>query len=288
MTSLFGLKKEIVEAGRRVHARGYVAANDGNISVRVGPDRILITPTGVSKGFMSTEQIVLCDMTGKSLTPGLKTSSEVRMHLKVYQHRPDVMGIVHAHPPYATSFGIAGIALSQAILPEVIITLGAVPIIEYGTPGTEELAEPLVPHLSQFDAFILQNHGALTLGSTLNDALFRMETVEHFAQIAFISSMLGRIQTLPETDVRKLLDQRQRYGFKSEFEPRVCSESEVSSLPDCAFVGTNQTVLRPRLPDIASTSQPENTASAPGSDTIHSVVARIVAQVLDSMTGSSH
>ncbi len=288
MTSLIGLKKEIVEAGRRVHARGYVAANDGNISARVGPDRILITPTGVSKGFMTPEQIVLCDMTGKSLTPGLKTSSEVRMHLKVYQHRPDVMGIVHAHPPYATSFGIAGIALSQAILPEVIITLGAVPIIEYGTPGTEELAEPLVPHLSQYDAFILQNHGALALGTTLNDALFRMETVEHFAQIAFISSMLGRIQTLPETDVRKLLDQRQRYGFKSEFEPLVCLENEVNSLPDCAFVGTNQTVLRPRTPEHALTEPPRAPVPSPGSDSMQHLVARIVAQVLDAMTGSTH
>lgn len=277
--SLFALKKEIVEAGRRVHARGYVAANDGNISVRVDSDRILITPTGVSKGYMSPEQIVLCDMSGHSLVKGQKTSSEVKMHLKVYEHRPNVHGIVHAHPPYATAFGIAGISLSQAILPEVIITLGAVPIIEYGTPGTDELAAPLIPHLQQYDAFILQNHGALTVGSTLNDALFRMETVEHFAQIAFIASSLGTIHTLPEQDVQKLLNQRRQCGFASEFVPVVCSESAANASADCSFIGPNQTLLRAK-PDKSETI---SASDAPGRELSRKFVESIVERVVESI-----
>lgn len=240
MKSIHALKQELVEFGRRIYVRGYVAANDGNLSLRLGDGRILITPTGVSKGYMTPEMIVACDMNGKSLTPGLKASSEIVMHLKTYQMRPDVQAIVHAHPPYATATGIAGIPLIQAILPEVIITLGRIPLVEYGTPGTEEIFKPLMPFIRSHDAFLLQNHGALTLGPNLETAYFRMETLEHFAHIAFIAKMLGNIHTLEENQINQLLRQRETAGLPCGFNVSKCDGSQSGA---CSILNEGERIL---------------------------------------------
>jgi L-fuculose-phosphate aldolase len=243
MKMIHALKKELVEIGRRVYMRGYVAANDGNISIRLDGDRILITPTGVSKGYMTPEMMVVCDMEGKSLTPGLKASSEIIMHTKTYQMRSDVQAIVHAHPPYATATGIAGIPLVQAILPEVIITLGSIPLIEYGTPGTEEIFSPLIPWIADHDAFLLQNHGALTYGPNLETAYFRMETLEHFAHIAFISKLLGNIHTLEENQITKLLKQREKSGLPCEFDVSACDGNRTGA---CSILKKGERILEKR------------------------------------------
>jgi len=151
MNRIEELKKGIVEIGRRLYMRGYVAANDGNVSARVDDKNILITPTGISKGFMKPEDIVLVDMEGNILEGDRRPSSELLMHLKVYQEREDVNGVCHAHPVYATGFSVAGISLSQPVLTEVIMTLGSIPLVEYATPGTEEVYKSLIKYLKDYE-----------------------------------------------------------------------------------------------------------------------------------------
>ncbi|MDZ7314873.1 MAG: class II aldolase/adducin family protein [candidate division KSB1 bacterium] len=210
--SLYQLRREIVEVGRRTYQRGYVASNDGNISARVDENRVLITPTGVSKGFMKEDDLVLVDMEGKVLTPGKRASSEVFMHLRIYKERPDVNSVCHAHPIYATAHAVAGLSLEKCVLPEVIIALGGIPLVEYGEPGTEKFFEPVLKYLKDHDAFLLQNHGALTIGSSVINAYHKMETLEHFAHISFVAHQLGHVNVLPKEEVKSLLEARKRYG----------------------------------------------------------------------------
>ncbi len=212
------IKKLIVEIGRRIWTRGYVAANDGNISVRIGDNEVLTTPTGVSKGFMTPEMIVKIDMQGKVLSQhsDYKPSSEIKMHLEVYNERPDIKAVVHAHPPYSTGFAVAGIPLDKCVLPEAIIMIGSVPIAEYGTPSTTEIPEKIRPYIKTSDAILLQNHGALTLGSDLVNAYFKMETLEHTAHIVWNAIQLGNVNILPESERDRLLGLRQKYNLQGQ------------------------------------------------------------------------
>ncbi|HNY90205.1 MAG TPA: class II aldolase/adducin family protein [bacterium] len=210
--SIQTLKTEIVEAGRRVWLRGYVAANDGNISARIDRKSILITPTGVSKGFLKPADLVVVDMEGRLLSGRKKPSSEVHMHLAIYRERPDVQGICHAHPPTATGFAVAGIPLDACVLPEVIITLGSIPVIPYGTPGTPGIYEPLLARIREHDAFLLANHGAVTTAGDVIGAYHKMETLEHFAHISLVARQLGRVNVLSETEAEALYALRERFG----------------------------------------------------------------------------
>jgi L-fuculose-phosphate aldolase len=207
------LKEDIVEVGRRIYNLGFVAANDGNISVRIGDNEILATPTGVSKGFMTPEMIIKVDMAGNQLEGELKPSSELKLHLEVYRQRPDVRAVLHAHPPVATAFAVAGIPLDRPVLPEIVITLGAIPIAKYATPSTEELPASVRPYLEKHDAVLLENHGALTMGSDLFGALFKMEQIEHFAKVSLYASLLGGERELPPEEVEKLLTVREKLGL---------------------------------------------------------------------------
>ena len=213
MNSAYALRREICEVGRRVYQRGYVAANDGNISVRMQDDRILCTPTGVSKGFITEDMLAICDLDGQQVAGTMRISSEIRMHLEVYKLRPDVHSVVHAHPPTATGFAVAGIELTQCVLPEVIVSLGGVPLAEYGTPGGPDIVEPMKPLLKDYDAILMANHGAVTLGKDVMDAHFKMETVEHFAKIALVAHQLGQVKTLSDNHVNELIDLRERFGI---------------------------------------------------------------------------
>src|SRR5215467_9251097 len=163
------LRADICEVGRRLWVRGYVASNDGNISVRIAPDRLLMTPASVSKGFMTPDMMVVTDLDGTLVAgaPGRKPSSEAMMHLVAYRQRPDVQAVVHAHPPLSTGFAVAGIALDRAVLAEVVTTLGSIPIADYGTPSTRELADAVEPLVKAHDGLLLANHGALALGPDL-------------------------------------------------------------------------------------------------------------------------
>jgi len=211
------LRHDIVEVGRRLWTRGFVASNDGNISVRLPGDRLLMTPTGVSKGFMSPDMMVITDLEGRQLQgePGRKASSEILMHLVAYRHRPDVHAVVHAHPPLATGFAVAGIPLDRAVLAEVVTTLGSIPLAEYGTPSTPELSASVEPYVRTHDALLLANHGALALGKDLFAAYYKMETIEHFAKISLVARLLGREHLLTREEVGRLQGLRGMYGIAS-------------------------------------------------------------------------
>lgn len=212
MKSEYEIKRDIVEVGRRMYTLGYVAANDGNISVRLSENEFLCTPTGVSKGFMTTDDIIKVDLSGNKISGNLKPSSEIKMHLEVYRHRPDVGSVCHAHPPTATGFAVAGIPLNRYVLPEVIITLGEIPIAQYGTPSTMEIPESIRPYLQTHDAYLLANHGALTVGTDVTNAFYKMETLEHFAKISLIARTLGNENEIPCNEVQKLFEVRERLG----------------------------------------------------------------------------
>ncbi|MBZ5566913.1 MAG: class II aldolase/adducin family protein [Acidobacteriia bacterium] len=206
-------REDIVRLGRMLHQRGYVAATDGNLSVRLDHETILSTPTGMSKGMLEPEDLVVVDMQGKRVTGHRQVSSEIGMHLLIYSHRPDAHGIVHAHPPTATGYAAAGLPLNQALVSEIVLSLGCIPLARYATPGTPELVQALEPLVPQYDAILMANHGVVTYGDDLTRAYMKMETVEHFAQIALVTHLLGRQQLLTQDEVGKLIDARERYGL---------------------------------------------------------------------------
>jgi L-fuculose-phosphate aldolase len=209
------LRQDIVDIGRLVYQKGWVAANDGNITIRLDPDHILATPTGISKGMMHVDDLIIVDKCGTKIEGRKECTSEILMHCTIYDMRPDVHSVLHAHPPVATGFAVAGRPLDRALLPEVIIGLGYVPLAAYGLPGTPELTEPMLPYIPKHDAIMMGNHGAVCYGADVHKAFFNMETVEHFARIALVAELLGGAKVLPKTEVDKLLDSRTRYGVKT-------------------------------------------------------------------------
>ena len=206
-------REEILRFGRMLHERCYIAATDGNLSVRLDHETILSTPTGMSKGMLDPEDLVVVDMKGKRVTGRRQVSSEIGMHLLIYSLRPDTHGIVHAHPPTATGYAAAGLPLNQALISEIVLSLGCIPLARYATPGTPELVAALEPLVPQYDAILMANHGVVTYGQDLMCAYMKMETVEHFAQITLVTHLLGRQQLLTQDDVSKLIDARERYGL---------------------------------------------------------------------------
>lgn len=204
-------REEIVRYGRMLHERGFVAAMDGNLSVRLKDDRILVTPTCLSKGSMRPADMVIVDLDGQRVSGRRNVTSEIGMHLLVYRLRPDVEAIVHAHPPTATGFAAAGVPLTEPLVCEVVMGLGCIPLARYGTPGTSELAQTLEPYVPNYDAILMSNHGVVTYGDTLEHAYMKMETVEHFAQIALVTHLLGRQQPLKQVEIEKLLLARTKY-----------------------------------------------------------------------------
>ena len=206
-------REEIVRYGHMLHEHGFVAAMDGNLSVRLPNDRILVTPTCVSKGAMQTKDMVIVDLDGQQVSGRRNVTSEIGMHLLIYRMRPDVQAICHAHPPTATGFAAAGIPLTEPLVCEVVMGLGCIPLARYGTPGTSELAQTLEPYVPSYDAILMSNHGVVTYGDTLEHAYMKMETVEHFACITMVTHLLGRQQLLSDEDVRKLVVAREKYGI---------------------------------------------------------------------------
>src|SRR5574338_365500 len=234
------LRADIVEVGRRLYARGYTASNDGNISVRLDAGRLLMTPKSVCKGFMTPDMMCITDLDGRKLEGARDPSSEMLMHLEVYRQRPDVNAVVHAHPPIATGFAVAGIPLDRAVLAEVVTTLGSVPIAEYATPSTKELPEAVRKYVKAHDGMLLANHGALTLGADLFGAYYKMETIEHFAKISLVARLLGNENLLSREEVDRLQQLRGKYGITSP--APICP-------PDDGGTGTVcQVVQSPQVP----------------------------------------
>lgn len=205
-------RRDICEVGRWIYERGYVASTDGNVSVRLDSHRILTSPTCLSKGMMAPEDLVIIDYNGGKLSGSRSPSSEMGMHLLIYQRRSDVNAICHAHPPAATGYAVAGIPLNRAMLAELVVTLGCVPLARYGTPGTPELAAAIDPLVETHDAILLANHGVVTYGPDLLTAFFRMETAEHAARVGLVSRLLGNQVLLSSGEVDKLLACREHHG----------------------------------------------------------------------------
>ena len=208
------IREQICEVGRRVWLKNWVAANDGNISMRLGDEFVITTPTGVSKGFMTPDMLLKVDLDGNIRGGYLKPSTEIKIHIEAYKRRDDKRAVVHAHPPVCTGYAVANIPLDFQTLPEIIITLGRIPLAQYGTPSTTELSDSISELIVCHDAVLLANHGAMTLGKDVMDAYYNMERVEHFASISLVAHQLGRMQPISEPDVKKLEDIREQFGIK--------------------------------------------------------------------------
>jgi L-fuculose-phosphate aldolase len=222
------LRADIVEAGRRMDARGYVASNDGNISTRIDKSRLLTTPKSVPKGYMTPDMMVIVDYEGKKLAGDRDASSELPMHLEIYRNRPDVNAVVHAHPPTATGFATAGVPLTRAVLAEVVTTLGSIPIAEYGTPSTAELPAAVRKYIKAHDGMLLANHGAVTCGTDVMSAYYKMETIEHFAKISLVARLLGGENLISREEVERLQGLRGMYGIAAPA-PLCADPSELAS-----------------------------------------------------------
>lgn len=213
MANAFQIKQDICEVGRRIWLRGFVAANDGNISGKVDDNEIICTPTGVSKGFLTPEMLATVDGTGRQVRGDLKVSSETAMHIMAYRARPDIGAVVHAHPPIATGFAVAGLALDQCVLPEVVVTLGGVPLSPYGLPSSQELPDAIEPYIKQSNVVLMANHGIVAVGDNIMQAYYRMETVEHFAKILMTAVQLGNVNLFSPDRVTELENLRKRFGI---------------------------------------------------------------------------
>lgn len=222
MSAEYSIRKEMVEIGRRMYAKGLVAATDGNISFRLGDNEFLITSTGSCLGFLKSSDLVLIDAEGSPRSPGRPTS-EFRLHLEVYRQRPDVRAIVHGHPPICTAFSVAGETLDRCVLPEVVFTLGAIPTAPYGTPTTDEPPRIIREHIKSCDAMILDRHGTLTVGPTLADAYYKLEKIEHTARVILAAKTLGRVRVLSREQVERLLEARRAAGLTGKILHCVCA-----------------------------------------------------------------
>ncbi len=217
-------RQEIVEIGRRMFERGYVSANDGNISIRIDENRVLITPAGVSKGYMTPEMLALVTLDGEMISGEKKPSSEMMMHLRVYRENPDAGAVVHAHPIAATSFAVAHIPLDLALMTESVLGLGVIPLADYATTGTQGVADSIAPFCNDYNGALLANHGAISWGSDLIQAYYRMESIECCATIMQNLGYLNRpAQLLSRKQVEELVEIRERMGIKSGGYPR-CAE----------------------------------------------------------------
>ncbi len=198
------LRNEMVDVGKKLYAKDLISGSDGNISARLSENEVLITPTRICKGTMTTESILRIDLEGNVLAGNRKPTSDLIMHLTVYRLRPEIKAVVHAHPPTATGFSVAGIALNKIILPEMVLDIGRIELTDYATPTTEQVSKVITKKIKNANALLLANHGALTVGETLTEAFRRMESLETVAKISFVAKMLGRENSLTEKQVQEL------------------------------------------------------------------------------------
>jgi L-fuculose-phosphate aldolase len=211
--NLHRLKQDICEIGQRIYNRGFAAANDGNITIRVSETEVLCSPTMISKGFMKPEDICLIDMEGKQLAGHRKRSSEALLHLAIMKARPEVKSVVHCHPPHATAFAIAREPIPQCVLPEVEVFLGDVPITQYETPGSQAFADTILPFVHKSNVIILANHGTVSFGETVERAYWWTEILDAYCRMLMLARDLGRVEYLGEQKTRELLDLKTKWGF---------------------------------------------------------------------------
>ena len=213
MQNIFQLKKDICDIGRRIYNKGFAAANDGNITVRVSENEVLCTPTMHCKGFLKPDDIATIDMTGKQIAGNKKRSSEALLHLEIFQKRPDVKSVVHCHPPHATAFAIAREPIPQCVLPEVEVFLGDVPITKYETPGGKAFAETVLPFVEKTNVIILANHGTVSYGENVERAYWWSEILDAYCNMLMMARGLGKINYFTEEKQRELLELKQNWGW---------------------------------------------------------------------------
>ena len=223
MTTELTVRNEMVEIGRRMYEKDLVAATDGNMSVRLDPETILITPTGSCLGFLQPADLAIIDLEGKSRSKTIKPTSEYRLHLEVYRQRKDVSAVVHGHPPICTAFTVAGEQLDLCVLPEVVFTLGAIPTIPYSTPTTDEPPRVIKEYIGRCDAMILDRHGTLTVGESLTGAYYKLEKIEHTAKVILTARMLGNVRILDKNQVDRLMQVRADAGLHGNIIHCVCA-----------------------------------------------------------------
>ncbi len=212
MASEWQFKQEICDIGRRLYTRGYAAGNDGNISYRLSDDAVLCTPTLICKGYMKPEDLCTVDMQGKQISGKRKRTSEVLLHLEIYNSDPSVKSVVHCHPPHATAFGVARAEIPSCILPEVEIFLGIVPRAEYETPGSEQFAKTVRPFIGKANTVVLSNHGTVSWGASVEQAYWHTEILDGYCRILLLAEQIGNVERLPSSKVNELLDLKERFG----------------------------------------------------------------------------
>jgi L-fuculose-phosphate aldolase len=212
-------RQDIVEVCRRMYEREYISGGDGNVSIRVGSDRILSTSSGVNKGFINARDVIVTDLSGKKLQGDGKPTTEIFLHIEAYKKREDIRSVIHAHPPYTIAFSIAGLKLPQCVMPEIIMIFGAIPTTPYATPCTMEGPEVISGLIGNCDAMILERHGTITVGETVFSAYDKLEKVEHSAHVSAIARGLGPVKPLPREEIRKLEELRDKLGIKGKAYP---------------------------------------------------------------------
>ena len=271
MVNEYEIKKQICDIGKRIYDRNMVAANDGNISVKLNDHEFLCTPTGVSKGFMTPEYICKVNEKGEVIqaNKGFKPSSEIKMHMRVYEKRPDVGAVVHAHPTFATSFAIAGIPLTQPIMPEAVIALGCVPIAEYGTPSTMEIPDNVEKYLPYYDAVLLESHGALTWSTDLLAAYHKMESVEFYAELLYKSKLLGGPKESDQKTIEKLYEIRRKMGLSGKHPADFCQNKGSNNCHNFGACGKSE----------ATTGSVSSVHAAPSPELVAEITKKVIAQL---------
>ncbi len=206
------VKRDILEAGRRLYQKNFIAANDGNLSARVTDSHIWATPTGVSKGFMTEDMLVKLDLDGNVVEGTHKPSSEIKMHLRIYRESPEILAVTHAHPPVAAAFAAAGIPLDKAILQEAVVLLGVIPVAPYALPGSDALAESVVPYVKSYNGLLLEHHGAVAWGGSVMQSLYRLESIEYNATVLMYTKMMGIERSLTNSQIDSLIALRPSWG----------------------------------------------------------------------------
>jgi len=207
-------RKTIVDIGLRMYKHGFVAATDGNISIRLDEDNILTTPSGMSKGMLHEDDLIVIDFSGKVVSGYRKPSSEYRLHTTIYEARPDVNAVIHAHPPLCTALTVAGISMDEPILPEVVLTLGSIPTASYATPTTDEVPKSIKGLIPSHDAILLERHGTVTVGECCESAYHKLEKLEHTAQVMLLALQIGSANPLSSEQINKLVKLRELYSNK--------------------------------------------------------------------------
>lgn len=213
MSEINGKKEELIKICELIYQKGFVAATDGNLSIKSG-DKILFTPSGSCKGFLKAEDLIITDIKGNLIEGNGKVTTEISMHLAVYEERPDLNAVVHAHPPVTVALTYAGIRLSECLLPEVIVSLGDVPTVPYRLTGTKELADAIRPYIMEYDAVILDKHGVVSAGKDISDAYYKLEKIEHNAHVLYMAKQLGKVYPLEEEQKKELISLRNRIKSK--------------------------------------------------------------------------